>query len=123
MFAAREIELAKQMHESGLSWEPAAGHYVWDLHDNVERSSPFQEGVYFIINHAYFMNLLGGVDAFREQMVWLPTWEQARVIAGSLGMDGGKLAAFLAEHDAIQEGREREHLYRWIVAALSSSQP
>ena len=65
-------------------WTPAAGHYVLDIDHVVEKSSPFQPGVFYIINYPYFMTLLGGVDAFRSQMVWLPTFEQSIALCETL---------------------------------------
>ena len=77
-YSDENIELARAFADRiRPHWTPAAGHYVYDLHDRVDKSSPFQPGVYFVINYAYFITLLGGVDAFRDAMVWLPTLEQS----------------------------------------------
>lgn len=63
---------------------PTAGHFVFDANGNVTKPSPFQPGVYFVLNYDYFMNLVGGVDSFRKSMVWLPTIEQCFEILNHL---------------------------------------
>lgn len=113
-FTSAEIDLARQLHAAGLPWNPAAGHYVFDVGGVVEKPSPFQDGVYFILNYDYFMTLLGGVDAFRAEMVWLPTWEQCREVLASIGIEDDRVQERLSA-DVFANRTERETLYRMIL--------
>lgn len=115
MFSPTEIELAQRMHREGLAWTPAPGDYVLDVGGVVEKPSPFQDGVFFILNHDYFMTLLGGPAAFAREMVWLPTWEQARKILFDAQVAAAAVSSRLAEDNAIELGTERETLYRMIL--------
>lgn len=122
-FSEEEIDVAKRLHAAGLPWEPAAGHYVWDLEGSVQRSSPFQNGVYFVINYAYFMTLLEGVEAFKSKMVWLPTWEQIRHVASDLGISGDEVVEILQTSEAIRLGTERIEIYRAVLHRLEGEAP
>ena len=84
-FTAEEIEMARQLRRLGLPWEPQPGHYVYDETAVCRKGSPFQDRVYFILNYDYFMNQVGGVDRFKQIMLWLPTWQDARYVLRSLG--------------------------------------
>lgn len=113
-FSETEIKLAKQLREHGLAWEPTVGHYVYDETGICEKGSPFQERVYFILNYAYFMQLVGGVDRFKEAMVWLPTWEDLRVIVRDCGYSDTVVADYLAANHSIERGAERLDLYQLV---------
>ena len=117
-FAEEEIELAKQFDELSLDWEPRAGHYVLDVTEFCQQPSPFQDRVYFILNYDYFMKAVGGVDRFKEIMVWLPTWEDAREILHSLEVTDESVEQQLQDGQAIANRSERIVLYRLIHAAL-----
>ncbi|MHC5092643.1 MAG: hypothetical protein ACYSO2_01930 [Planctomycetota bacterium] len=49
-FCEREIEMAQKLHALNLQWHPQAGNYVFDIKGIIEKSSPFQTGVYFILD-------------------------------------------------------------------------
>jgi len=83
-FSRQQIELAITFKQLGLVWEPVVGNYVYDLSDALKPSSPFQDGVYFLLNYDCFMQRVGGLDRFKELMTWLPTWNDAREILQSL---------------------------------------
>lgn len=115
IFSDRLIELAVRLHSSRHEWKPAPGHYVLDPHRIVERASPFQERIYFVLNYPHFVRLAGGEDQFREKLVWLPTFEQARELLRSIGVSNVQQQQLLIETDSIAENRELETLYEAIV--------
>jgi hypothetical protein len=118
-FSPRLIELAKQFKSGGVPWDPQPGQYVLDEHGVVDRSSPFQTGVYFVLNYQHFMQLAGGVEAFREKMTWLPTWEHARELLRGVGISDAELQRELVTRNAIAQGNELETLYELLAAHYS----
>jgi hypothetical protein len=96
------------------------GQFVFDESAMVERESPFQPGVYFVLNYEYFVKIAGGLTSFRENMLWLPTWEQCRVILRERGVDDGRVAQHLADCNAFLDGQERSCLYEFIIDHLQS---
>ena len=58
-FSGEEINAARQLRRIGPSWEPKAGHYVYDETGFCEPTSPFLENVYFILNYPCFMRAVG----------------------------------------------------------------
>ena len=115
IFSERLIELADRFRAGGVPWEPGPGQYVLDRNDVVERESPFQPGVYFILNYPHFLKLAGGLESFRSQMLWLPTWDQAREVPRQAGFSDDQQQTRLIECDAIAGGCELECLYEWIA--------
>ena len=118
-FTTEEIRLARVLRSQGLSWEPAAGHYVYDETGFCPKPSPFQDRVYFILNYPYFMKAVGGVDRFREIMTWLPTWDDLREILRRLEVSDEAVATRLLETNAVALGRERTCLYEFVAESLS----
>ena len=104
----------------GLPWEPKAGHYVYDLTGFCKQPSPFQEKVYFILNYNYFMKTVGGVEQFKEIMLWLPTWDDARQLLRRFEVSDQEILAYLNKHEAIERGTERIALYELISSQLTS---
>ena len=121
-FRPEEIELARELLQAGLQWEPKAGHFVYDETGFCRKTSPFQTGVYFILNYDYFMRQAGGVERFKEIMTWLPTWHDAREILRDFGIADEELAAKLHERRAIEDGRELIVLYELILDRLRRDQ-
>ena len=119
-FSEAEIELARKLRKVGLPWEPAAGHYVFDETGFCKQPSPFQEGVYFILNYEYFMKAVGGVDRFGEIMTWLPTWYDCRQILQHYDVTAEAIAADLRSSGAVESGRERLRLYELIARTLGA---
>ncbi len=117
-FSECEIEMARRFSELGLVWEPKAGHYVLDPTGFCRQTSPFQDRVYFILNYPYFMDRVGGVERFKQIMIWLPTYEDARRILRNLGVSDVEVADELFRRRAIQRGSERESLYEMILDEL-----
>lgn len=120
-FSDMEIVVARQLRRHGLSWEPRAGHYVYDETGFCPQASPFQEKVYYILNYSYFMRAVGGVQRFKEIMLWLPTWDDLREIVRDLEVSDADVARFLRERQAIESGQERLALYELVDSCLSKA--
>lgn len=43
IFSEQEIEIAKEIHELDLQWQPKAGHSVFDLKGVIEKTHPFKQ--------------------------------------------------------------------------------
>ncbi len=120
-FTDEEIQLAKKLKRSNVPWTPSVGHYVLDETGVVQRGSPFQEGVYFVLNYDHFMSLAGGVDRFHETMLWLPTWEDCRELLRDLKVPDNKVVRYLSAANAIEHRTERTALYELILSHLEAS--
>ena len=119
-FSDEEIRLAKILRSQGSEWTPKAGHYVYDETGFCQRESPFQEKVYFILNYAYFIKAVGGVERFKEIMIWLPTWDDAREIIQNFGVSDDELAKHLWNQQAIEQGTEPLALYQLIGSLMKN---
>ena len=120
-FSNEEIRAAKRLRDCGLNWEPAAGHYVYDETGFCKQASPFQENVYFILNYPYFMRAVGGVERFKEIMLWLPTWDDLRQILRDLGVADSRVVEALQNRSAIESGTERLALYELAETVFDGS--
>ena len=121
-FSETEIQLARQLRAKGLSWKPMPGQFVLDDSGLVERESPFQPGVFFVLNYEYFMKIAGGVQRFREIMLWLPTWEECRRSLRELGVSDSEVAQHLADCNGLADGQERTRLYELMLQRLSDQE-
>ena len=117
-FSAHEIHWAKQLHDLGLPWEPRPGHFVWDHAGCIEQPSPFQEGVYFILDLKHFLRRTGTLETLKASMVWLPTWHDARAILATMGVEHEGIADALQAQSALEHGEELLTLYRLIASRL-----
>lgn len=116
-FTDDEIELATRLRGAGLGWEPAPGHYVFDIDGAVRAPSPFQAGVYLIHSTNTFETLVGGADGLHDGFLWLPTWEQARSWLDDRGV--GRRQVLAAWDEALAAGRtDREALYEVMLELL-----
>ena len=122
-FSDEEIRLARRLRDAGLEWEPQAGHYVYDETGFCKQTSPFQEKVYFILNYDYFMKAVGGVERFKEIMLWLPTWDDARKQLELLEVPNPDIAHHLEQSQALENGKERLTLYLLIESILLEQSP
>lgn len=119
-FSDTEISLANELRRLNVPWTPSVGHYVLDETGVVQRGSPFQQGVYFVLNYDHFMSLAGGVDKFRETMLWLPTWEDCRAVLRDLKVPDNEVVSHLSAASAIENGNERIVLYELIRSTLEA---
>lgn len=126
MFFEQElIDLAKHLKSLSMEWEPEVGNYIYDANGIVKPSSPFQPQVYFLLNYDCFMQQVGGVERFRREMVWLPTWHDARKILRQLNVTDCEVQARVMDSAAIANQNELKTLYQIIeekLAARSASQ-
>ena len=116
-FTEDQITIAKKLKTLGIPWQPQVGHYVYDANHICPKSSPFQQGVYFLLNFDCFMQHVGGVERFRNNMVWLPTWHKAREILRNLSVPDAEVARLSAE--AILQGDELTCLYELILEVFT----
>jgi hypothetical protein len=112
------IARARALRSLGLAWEPSPGHFVWDEQSLIEKPSPFQEGVYFILDLKHFLRRAGTLEALKEAFVWLPTWHDAREILGNLGVTHATVASRLASQQAVESRNELMVLYDLIAEQL-----
>ena len=118
LFSEREIEIAKQLHELNMQWQPQSGQYVFDMKGIIEKPSPFQKGVYFILDIKHFLKRGGSVAGIKAAMCWLPLWEDCRNILKSLEIPWNQIENRLTESLAFQNNRERLLLYEIVLEHL-----
>jgi hypothetical protein len=124
-FSPEEIDAAIKLRDLGLPWEPCPGHFVWDQTGLMEQDSPFQKGVYFILDLKPFLRRAGTLQALKRSIVWLPTWRDARAALECLGVDHAEIMEALQTQQALHYGHELLTLYGLIASHLeaSGSQP
>lgn len=121
-FTKQQIEQASRLKQLGLKWKPVAGYYIYDASNALGPSSPFQDGVYFLLDLDCFLRAVDGLDELRRLMVWLPAWEQARTILRSLEVSDAEVAAELSYTHAISNCSELSCLYQIIEHSLAKQQ-
>ena len=117
-FSEKEIEIAIKLHELELSWHPQVGNYVYDIKGIIEKPSPFQEGVYFILDIKHFVRRAESVEGIKDAMCWLPTWEDCRGILKKLDVSWEMISARLEEKSALANDIERNVLYEIVLEEL-----
>jgi hypothetical protein len=110
--------LAQEMKQNGLSWKPHVGCFVWDPLGRIEPDSPFPARVYFILSLPRFLDLFGSLEAMTEELVWLPTWHQGRLLCRKLAIDDEQVADLWRASDIPAPGEELKGLYRLILECL-----
>lgn len=118
-FLEEEIELAQLLKAYGLQWTPACGHYVLDQSHLIDRGSPFQDRIFFILDLNHFLRLAGSEERLIEDLCWLPTWEQARQILRTDQIDSNLILDRLQSTHAFENGTERLELYRLIEEQMT----
>jgi hypothetical protein len=121
-FSQRHIDLARELHSLRLPWTPAVGHYVYDVYGKIQRASPVQDRVFLIHDCAEFLEPVGGSEPFKQLMVWLPTWHDAREILRWLGVADADVELELVRRAAVADGTELLALYELIAQRLSDEQ-
>ena len=120
-FTERKIEIAKKLNELEIQWQPQAGQYVFDLKGIIEKSSPFQAGVYFILDIKHFLRRAGSVEDIKAAMCWLPLWEDCREILKSLQVPWNRVENRLNNISAFENDRERLVVYEMILEELQQN--
>jgi hypothetical protein len=120
-FSDRAVQKARWLRQLGLPWEPRPGHYVFDEHSLIEKRSPFQEGVYFILDLKHFLRRAGTMETLKESFTWLLTWHDAREMLQALGVSDANVAGQLAAKRAIENREELPVLYEILGEQLGRS--
>ena len=114
-FDRRHCEMAEALKNNGLSWEPHVGCFVWDRDGLIEASSPFPQRIYFILNIGHFLKRFQTVENMTKQLVWLPTWHQARLLCHKFGVGNKRVASLWHRKEMVELGDELLLLYRVIL--------
>ncbi|MBX7246980.1 MAG: hypothetical protein K1X53_15895 [Candidatus Sumerlaeaceae bacterium] len=117
-FDNKTIAMARKLRDLGLAWDPAPGQYVFDDRGILHHPSPFQEGVYFILDLEHFLKSTGTMQNFRASMFWLPTWNESIEILERLGVTRQDISRNMTEQNAISNRSELMVLYHMIAAEL-----
>ncbi len=117
-FTETEIRLATRLRGAGLVWEPAAGHYVFDIDGVVKAASPFQAGVYLVSSPNAMERLVGGADDLHAKFAWLPTWADLSAWLEMRGVTRHKVVTAL--DTAVKDDRsDLEAIYGVVMEALA----
>ena len=119
-FEERHCLLALQLKEAGLRWRPHAGCFVWDREGVIQVPSPFPRQVYFILNLGRFLDIFNTIESLTEKLVWLPTWHQARLLAGLMDIDGREIYGIWSSGRIETPGDELYLLYEILLTRLHS---
>ncbi len=112
IFTDNQIQLAIKLKSAGLPWQPKRGQFAFDVNGAIRPTSPFQKGVYYFLDFPCFVDYFGSVERLAQSMIWLPTFEEARLLLTSQ-MDWSCLGAHL------ERGTELEYLYLLILTDLN----
>ena len=120
-FTREHCMLAEQLKKAGLPWHPHVGCFVWDRDRFIQVSSPFPNRIYFILNMGHFLRLLGTVRDIKRQLIWLPTWYQARLLCVQLGVTDDKIHASRMNEGVRKVEDELSEIYGILLNALKQS--
>jgi hypothetical protein len=110
--------MARDLKRRGLAWKPHVGCFDWDPDELIEVKSPFPMRVYFLLSLHRFLAIFGSFESVAEKLVWVPTWHQARLLAGRLGVTENKIIGLWTPESVSTPGDELAELYRLIRDAL-----
>jgi hypothetical protein len=85
----------------------------------IEKCSPFQTGVYFILDIKHFLRIVGPIEEIKTGMFWLPLWEDCRNILKNLAIPWDQIENRLNKKSAFLNGSERLVLYEMILEELN----
>ncbi|MFZ2087168.1 MAG: hypothetical protein WAU47_01225 [Desulfobaccales bacterium] len=121
-FEERHCLRAMHLKEAGLRWKPHAGCFVWDREGVIQVPSPFPRQIYFILNLGRFLELFETIENLMAKLVWLPTWHQARLLAGLMGIDVKEIYGIRSSGSIETPEDELHLLYEILLAKLHSGQ-
>jgi hypothetical protein len=107
-----------QLKAAGLKWRPHVGCFVWDPGNYIKQDSPFPNRIYFVLSLPRFIEIFGDSKKMAENLIWLPTWHQARLLCAKLGVPGGAVSSLWQTNEALSPGEELLHLYGVLMDAL-----
>jgi len=117
-FSRELCQLAAQLKQDGLIWHPHVGCFVWDKDEHIPVSSPFPHRIYFILNMGHFLKIFESTSKMVEQLVWLPTWHQARLICEQLSIASKEINEKLLAKS--QNGDNLVILYQILLKTLKN---
>ena len=88
--------------------------------EHIEVSSPFPGRVYFILNVGHFLKTFETKEAISEKLVWLPTWQQARLLCEEFGIEDAEIKAAIAEK-SFEHSNDMMILYDLLLQYLKRS--
>ncbi len=112
--------LAAELKDAGLVWTPRVGDFVWDRGAVINYPSPFPGRIYFILNINRFLDIFHTRDNMVEQLVWLPSWHQARAICADLKIDDNTFMERFCQQGGFKTGKDLDTIYRIILSVLDS---
>lgn len=117
-FTIQVCQLAKQVKLAGLQWQPHVGCFVWDETGKIKAPSPFPGDIYFILNLGYFKRILGSMEDIKNELIWLPTWHQARLICKEFDISDEDVYGAISAKES-NELPDILELYRLILNKLT----
>jgi hypothetical protein len=117
-FDDRICRQARQLKAAGLKWQPHVGCFVWDPENCIKQDSPFPNRIYFVLSLPRFIEIFGDSEKMVENLIWLPTWHQARLLCTELGVPGDAVSSLWQTNEALSPDEELLHLYGVIMDAL-----
>lgn len=108
------------MKDSGLVWQPSMGHYLWDPHRKIFKSSPYENRVYYILNLDHFIKIFATIENIKKMFIWIPTYYHARLVCEDLGIDRNYIFEKLMASNVKSTTDELSVLYNLIIARLNS---
>ncbi len=120
-FDERHCRLAAALKEDGLFQRPHVGCFVWDRDGHIAVPSPFPGRIYFILNLGHFEQLLGGRENIATQLIWLPTWHQARLLAEQFGVSEDEMAEVFSTEKRLPAGEDLLPLDEYLLRALKKT--
>ena len=112
--------MAKKLKAQGLDWEPHVGCFVWDEKEHMKVPSPFPGGVYFILNLGHFLRIFENTSQMKAKLVWLPTWQQVRLVCLRLNVDESQMQKAFRSLEYQNPAKDLMILYKLILNALSN---
>ncbi len=114
-FSDQQIKLATELKAAGLPWQPQQGQYIFDMNERIKPGSPFQKGVYYLLDFDCFVDYFGSPTNLAANTAWLPTFEEAR-----------SLLKVKITHQQwsqpLRQGTELEYLYGLLLTELKNVQ-
>lgn len=117
-FTRQQIEWAIELKKLDIPWKPGVGHYAYDVHGVIDPGSPFQDAVYFFLNYPCFVDYFGSERNLVEKMAWLPTLEQALLIADQYHVPYERVEQTLVT--GIRRSDELTELYQLLARVIGS---
>ena len=117
-FDDRICRQALGMKSAGLKWQPHVGCFVWDPEGNIKQDSPFPNRIYFVLSLPRFVDIFGDIEKVAENLVWLPTWHQARLLCSQLGVPDSAVSTLWPKNEGLPPGEDLQYLYSLIMDTL-----